>query len=205
MPLSSAAKLDSVRLFDRIMTAESTHAPSYSFSGFLNHAAKYGGIAGVAGGLWMIVDYALGFQTDKVHIGKWTSIIAMVVPIAAVILGMMHWRNKALGGRIRFVQAFGMALAIGLIFSGCMAGAAWLQASKFAPDLLERKIEQQAVIAAQRPDANPEEITKQVELARQSATPVTYAKVVFSMMLMQSLFVGLIASITVPKQQPGTE
>jgi len=170
---------------------------------FAVHALKYGTGAGLLGGLWMIADYALGFQTDHMDIGRWTHLGGMIIPIAAVILGMMSWRNKALGGRIRFVQAFGMALAVGLVFALFIGAAAWLQTAQLAPELIPHRIDQQAIAAAQQPNSNPDEIAKQAELAKQQTTPVAFAKMMFSYSLMQSLFIGLIASITVPKQRPG--
>lgn len=172
---------------------------------FVRHALVYGGLAGVLGGLWMIAEYALGFQTDRVEIGRWTSVAALVIPIGAVILGMMSWRNNVLGGRIRFAQAFAIALAIGLVFSVIIGGTAWLQAAKLSPELVSRRIDQQAHAAAQQPGADQEQIARQAAAAKAQATPGSYATVMLTFSLMQSLFVGLIAAITVPKKQPGLE
>lgn len=172
---------------------------------FARHALLYGAAAGVLGGAFMIADYALGFQTEHVEIGRWTYLVALVIPIAAIIFGLTSWRNRVLGSRIRFVQAFGMALAIGLVFAGLLGLSAWLQTTKLAPDLIERRIDLQAIAAAQQPNANAEEIARQVDLAKKSTTPETYAKMVFTRALMHSFFVGLIAAVTVPKKRPGLE
>lgn len=152
-----------------------------------------------------IAVYAVAEHSEGSAMVQWAYIAAMIIPIAAVILGMTAWRNRYLGGRIRFVQAFGMALAIGLVFSLCVAGSAWLHAARIAPDLIEKTIDRQAIIAAQRPDSRPDEIAKQAEEAKKSTTPVTYAQGMFSRSLMLSFFIGLIASITVPKKRPGLE
>jgi hypothetical protein len=172
---------------------------------FALHALTYGGIAGVLGGGLTIGVYALTQDSDDTSMAQWAYIAAMIIPIAAVILGMTSWRNHYLGGRIRFVQAFGMALAIGLAYALCIGGASWLQASKLSPDLIEKSIDQWAVMAAQQPDARPDDIAKQAEAYRKSTTPVTYAQDRFSRALMLSFFIGLIASITVPKKRPGLE
>jgi len=172
---------------------------------FALHALKYGSIAGLIGGAWMIGEYALGFQTERPEIGRWTFLASMIVPIAAVILGMTAWRNNALGGRIRFVQAFGMALAVGLSFALLMAAAGWLHAAVLEPDLIERALDRYAVTAAQQPEAKPEAIAAQVELWKRSTTPVTYAQGVFTRSLVLSFFVGLLAAITVPKKRPGLD
>lgn len=186
-------------------TAPTTETPRPTAAQFAWHALRYGGVAGLAGGAWMIADYALGFQTERLEIGRWTSLVSMVIPIAAVILGLMAWRNKALGGRIRFVQAFGVALGVGLVFATCMGAIAWLQAAKLAPDLIERQIQRRAAYEAAQPNADPAAIAQRAEDNLKVATPLMWGRFVFSRMLMQSLFVGLVAAITVPKKQPGLD
>ncbi|MBE2214721.1 MAG: DUF4199 domain-containing protein [Opitutaceae bacterium] len=186
---------------DATATTPSAPAPAR----FALHALTYGGIAGVLGGGLMIGEYALAQSAEHAEIVRWTFIAAMIIPISAVILGMTSWRNRYLGGRIRFVQAFGMALAIGLAFSLVVAGAAWVHATKIHPDLIEKSIDQWAILAAQQPEARPDDIAKQAEEYRQTTTPVVYAQDRFSRSLMLSFFIGLIASITVPKKRPGLE
>lgn len=172
---------------------------------FALHALIYGGAAGILGSGLMIAEYALAQDPDHAGIVRYTSVAAMIIPIVAVILGMTSWRNRHLGGRIRFVQAFGMALAIGLAFSLGVAGAAWLHAAKIHPDLIGKSIDQWAVMAAQQPDARPDDIAKVAEEFRQKMTPVTYAQDRFSRSLMLSFLIAIVASITVPKKRPGLE
>lgn len=207
MRLSHGRKTDSLPASNprSTMTDAALLEPTSTPARFARHALLYGAAAGAIGGGMMLADYALGFQTERAHIGRWTYLLGLVIPIAAVVLGMTSWRNHVLGGRIRFAQAFGMALAIGLVFAIVMGLTAWWQTAQLAPDLIHQRIDQQAIAAAQRPDANPEEIARQVELAKASATPRTYAKMMFTMALVHAFFVGLVAAITVPKKRPGLE
>lgn len=172
---------------------------------FARHTLRYGGIAGLLGAGWMMAEYALGLQTERSDIGRWTAFGLMVIPIAAVVLGITSWRNHALGGRIRFTEAFGLALAIGLVFSVTMGAGAWLHAGVISPDLVEKQIQHRAAVEAQQPGADPAAIAKTAEEHMKLATPFLWARFVFSRMLVQSLLVGVIAAVTVPKKRPGLE
>ncbi len=179
--------------------------PPANPASFAWHTLRYGGLAGLIGGGWMMAEYALGLQTEHADIGRWTALGLMVIPIATVVLGITSWRNVALGGRIRFAEAFGLALAIGLVFSVTMGALAWLHAGVIAPDLVENQIQHRAAVEAQLPGADPAATARTAEEHLKLATPFLWARFVFSRMLVQSLLVGLIAAVTVPKKRPGLE
>lgn len=169
------------------------------------HAARYGGIAGAIGGVWMMCGYALSVHPRFGTVGGWVSFLVLIVPISAAVLGIVGWRNDALGGRIRFTQAFGMALAIGLVCSACLGLAAWLHAAVIQPDLIDRLLELDAARRSAAPEADAEAIAREIEQARATLTPARFGQSVFAGRLIESFFIGLIASITVPKKRPGME
>lgn len=180
-------------------------SPAPSPLRFAQHALVYGGIAGAVGGGWMILEYALGLHTEHANVGRWTAIAAMIVPIGAVVFGVTSWRNHALAGRIRFVQAFGMALAIELAYALCLAFAAWIHSAWIDPNLISTVLDGIGRTAAQQPGANADEIARQAEQWKAATTPYTYAQGVFARSLFLGFFVGLLAAVTVPKKRPGLE
>jgi len=178
-------------------------AASPSPSHFALHACAYGGIAGAATAGSAILLYRMGLRTQYPEVGRWIDLAILLLPIGAMILGMMAWRNRHLAGQIRFVQAFGMALAIGLAFSLLVSAGAWLHAGKLDPDLIANAIDQQAAQAARQPGAQPEVIAEQAAQAKRVNSPVTYAQAMFVRSLTISFFIGLVAAATLPKKRPG--
>jgi hypothetical protein len=174
--------------------------PGISLKLLVRHAALYGGIAGVLSGAWMILEYALGFQTVKPEIGRITALAALIFPVGAMILGVMRWRDRVLGGSMKFTQAFGAALAIGLVFSVVFAGAAWLHAGVLVPDLVITKIEAYATALRAAGKVPVADIDKWLETERARANAGTYAYQYFSGSLIQSLVIALMAAISVRKK-----
>lgn len=174
--------------------------PRLPFSLLARHAMFFGGVAGLIAGAWMMVDHALGFQTTRPDIGRITSLAALVVPVAATILGVMRWRDGPLGGSMRFAQAFGAALAIGLTFALVLAAAAWLHAAVIVPDLVMVKLEAYATALRASGRVQEAEIEPWLANARARATPASYAYQYFSATLIQNFVVALMAALAVRKR-----
>lgn len=163
------------------------------------HALLYGAGAGAGFAIWILVEYAISSRGDHLGFVQYASLISFVFPVAAISVGIMRWRDRRLGGHVRFAQAFSCALAIGLVFALSVGLFLWLYAGVLNTDFVPTLIEQQGKLMAQS-GASPEEIDAAVEAAKASATAGTYAFAVFSKMLTSALLIALFASIIVRRR-----
>jgi hypothetical protein len=84
---------------------------------------KYGLIAGlIVGGINFAI-FTTGGEHDFDH-GMLIGYATMLVALSAVFVGIKQYRDKDLGGVIRFWPAFGMGVAMSLI-AGILYVAAW--------------------------------------------------------------------------------
>jgi hypothetical protein len=78
---------------------------------------RYGIIAGLIVGipmLWRMLTLEAGEATDSQR-GMLLGYLTMLVALTAVFLGIKHYRDKVLGGAIRFLPAFGLGLGISAV------------------------------------------------------------------------------------------
>lgn len=158
------------------------------------HALIFGGGAGVVVVIWNLLEFALGIHGERISWRSYTALASMIFPVAAIAYGLIRWRDEALGGLIRFREAFGCGLAIGLIFSAVVALFSWVYVAAINPGLIETLIAHQAVVM-QEAGSTAEEIQKTTEAFRAQATAGGYAFAVFAQMLISVFLVTLFASI----------
>jgi hypothetical protein len=177
----------------------SDESPRHGFASLSRHAAIYGCASGALGGAWMMAEYALGFGTERIDIGRYTQLASLVIPVAATVLGVMRWRDNACGGAFRFPQAFGAALGIGLAFSATMAAAAWFYSAVINPQIIPAILDAQAAGMAAA-GATPEDVTRTREEALLRATPGALAYSVFVFSIIKSFVIALMAAVSVRKK-----
>jgi hypothetical protein len=174
-----------------VNTPESTPPPAASL---FRHVLVYGGAAGLAVIIWNLLEYAFGVHGEHISMRAYTALVSMIFPVAAIAYGLIRWRDKALGGLIRFREGFGCGLAIGLVFSAVVGAFNWVYVSFINPEIIDVLIANQVVVM-QEAGSSPEEIAQVTETTRASATPGAYAFAVFAQMLISVFLVALFASI----------
>jgi hypothetical protein len=158
----------------------------------------FGGIAGAVGAIWILLEYAFGFHGARISDIRITTAASLVVPVVAIMVGIMRWRDRMLDGSIRFTQAAGVALAIGLVYSIIVAAFSGIYAAFINRDFLSALLAFQAQMMR---DAgfSADDIAKQVEAGKHAtATSLAYARFVF--WLGTSLVVSLISALLVRKR-----
>lgn len=94
---------------------------------------KYGAIAGlVAGGALLVVSLVHDGQPPPSY-GMALGFATMLVALSAVFVGIRHYRDRVLGGVVRFWPAFGMGLAM-----SALAGLCYVAAWELAMALIDR-------------------------------------------------------------------
>ncbi|MGH8019083.1 MAG: DUF4199 domain-containing protein [Opitutaceae bacterium] len=176
------------------MNANDQETPSRPNPGMFRHALIFGGGAGVAVIVWNLLEFAFGIHGDRISWWKYTGLASMMIPVAAIVIGLIHWRDKAFGGLIRFRDAFGCGLAIGLVFSATLAVFSWIYVGAINPGVIEAGIALRAV-DMQEAGSTAEEIQKTTDLLRAKGTPGGYAFNLFALMLISLFFVSLFAAI----------
>jgi hypothetical protein len=180
----------------------SDSTPSPSFRALARTAVLHGGAAGILWGLWMMGEYALGFMTTRPDIGRITMLIALIFPVGATIIGVMRWRDRELGGAIRFSQAFGTGLAIGAACAFAVVGLAWLHAAT-APGVVDATIDLQGAQIRAR-GAPADEVDAWVATTKATANAFSYAAGRLAPSLVTNLVIALVAAISVRKNPLAT-
>lgn len=172
---------------------------SPNFADLMRHSVIFGLMAVVAAFVWLMIEYAFGFHSERIGSAQIMKMVGLAFPIAAIALGIMRWRDRNLGGQIKFSQAFGVGLGIGMFFAIGFSLASWLYVTAINPDFIETMLQfqGQAMIDA---GSTLEEAEQAVENARQIATARTYATAVLIQMLLASLIISLFASIVVRRK-----
>lgn len=154
------------------------------------HALMFGGAAGAitSAGRW--AGFAFGFH------GGVLDTVLLFVPLVALILGVQHWRDDRLGGAIRFSQAFGAALAIGLVFATIEGLFGWLHAAVLEPGIVEIMVQfMRETLAKQGESAAAVDAAEAT--FRRNFSPAAYGQLMFVTGLVVSFVESLLASLFV--------
>lgn len=178
---------------------DKTASSNPGFARLVRHALVFGGGAGAIMLAWLLAEWAAGLHGPRIAYMRFTTMAAMLVPILAVMIGMMRWRDRVMGGTFKFIQAFGVALGIGLVFAVGAGLATWLYAGVINPGYIPGIIDFQAE-AMRQANLATDEIARQVELTRQRATPAAFAYGRFVSWLMIAFVISLAAALVIRKK-----
>lgn len=162
------------------------------------HALIYGGAAGVLAVAWSLIEMHLALNTAG-GVKLWLLTLArLAFPIGGITLGIVYWRDRVVGGNMRFAQAFGAGLAIGLIFAA-IQGLFFTAFASSNPDYVARMVEsyKQYLISAGRSE---EEVAQELESISDWATPAGIGLARLAEGLKQSLVISLMAGLFVRKR-----
>jgi hypothetical protein len=102
----------------------------------MSTAIKYGVGFGLATCTWTLIEYALGFHTTHIAAGQVSSYVALVLPLAFVVLAGLAARREA--GALTFTRALGVALVVMLVGDTITTPFLWAYHHFILPDWLER-------------------------------------------------------------------
>jgi uncharacterized membrane protein len=167
------------------------------------HALKYGGIGAMLGGVWMIIQPGI-IEGPVSGVQGWLlTLLRLVFPVGAITFGVVKWRDGVLGGTARFSQSFGVALAIGMVFSAIIAGIAWFYVASINPGILTELV--QSYAEQLRSSGMPkDEVAAEIEKTRASLTAGGFAMATLLQYLFLSFIVGLIAALVGRRRPAGT-
>lgn len=86
-------------------------------------AVKWGLILGVSVIAWTLIIHFLGFYTTKLGAGQKADVIALVLPIAAIVLALRE--RRAVTGELSIGQAIATGVVVGLVSVPITAGFLW--------------------------------------------------------------------------------
>ncbi|HET9749742.1 MAG TPA: DUF4199 family protein, partial [Casimicrobiaceae bacterium] len=75
-------------------------------------AIKWGAILGAAIVVWTLAIHALGFYTTRIAAGQVADAVAIILPVAAIVLALREQKKNQ--GSLSFRQALATALVVGL-------------------------------------------------------------------------------------------
>lgn len=76
---------------------------------------KYGIITGGGICLWILMEFLLGFHTEKMYIGEYTTYFVVLIPFFTLYLGIKEKRDKRNNGNISVFNGIRTGLMISLI------------------------------------------------------------------------------------------
>lgn len=85
---------------------------------------KWGLILGASVIVWTLIIHALGFYTTNLAAGQKADLIAIVLPVAAILLALLE-RRRLEGGSLSIKQSVATALVVGLVSVPVTAGFLW--------------------------------------------------------------------------------
>ena len=161
----------------------------------LRIVTRYGIIAGLIVGtpmLWRMLTVDAN-ATDPLG-GMLVGYLTMLVALTAVFLGIKQYRDKVLGGAIRFLPAFGLGLGISAV--ACVLYViAWEISMAFSDFDFVAWYSNYMIEAAKAKGASPEELAKAVADAQSFADSYRNPLVRIPFTFIEMFPVGLLVSL----------
>jgi hypothetical protein len=136
----------------------------------------YGALGGVIVAVPMLWQFLTLAPGEAPPLGMLASYLVMLVALTAVFLGVKSYRDKALGGAIRFLPALGVGLAIASVAS-LIYVLAWEVCMAYSPFDFIKFYSSYLLEAAK--DGTPEQVAKATAEAKEFAE--NYAKPLYRM------------------------
>ncbi|HUQ09689.1 MAG TPA: DUF4199 domain-containing protein [Steroidobacteraceae bacterium] len=166
---------------------------------------RYGLIAGVivaAPMLWQMLTWKQGSGNPLG--GMLVGYLTMLIALTAVFLGIKHYRDKVLGGAIRFLPAFGLGLGISVV-ACVLYVAAWEISMAYSDFDFMAWYSHYIIEAAKTQDASPEAMAKAVAQAKEFeaayANPMMRIAYTFIEMFPVGVLVSLISALVLRKSR----
>jgi hypothetical protein len=123
--------------------------------------------------------------------------LTMIVALTAVFLGIKHYRDKALGGAIRFLPAFGVGLGISAVAS-VLYVIGWEISLAYSGFDFASSYSKAVVEAARAKGASPEELQKVIadtgQFVKNYANPLYRLPITFIEMFPVGVVISLISA-----------
>jgi hypothetical protein len=155
--------------------------------------ARYGIIAGIIVAIpmfWRVLSSTHGDMAQEMLIGYLT----MIVGLTAVFLGVKRYRDKVLGGVIKFGPAFGLGLGISVVASLTYA-IGWELCMAFGSGDFIASYSQAMIDAARAKGASPAELQKVIAEADSFAKMYANPLIRFAFTFIEMFPVGLLISL----------
>jgi len=101
---------------------------------------KYGIITGLIICFWQLSEFLLGFHTNKMNIGEYTTYFVVVIPIITIYMGIKEKRDKIYSGHISISRGIRTGLMISLVATLIVAVYLVFYFNSINPDFLELSI-----------------------------------------------------------------
>lgn len=153
-------------------------------------AIKWGAILGSAIVVWTLAIHALGFYTTRIAAGQVADAVAIILPVAAIVLALREQKKNQ--GSLSFRQALATALVVGLVSLPISAGFLWWYHHYMNPGWLDYIIEyRRSTMSAD--GATPEAIARMEASQRASGTDRAQLIGAFIGTIVVSLVIGAAA------------
>src|SRR5262245_16558972 len=134
----------------------------------MNTGIKWGAVLGVSVVIWTLLLHVLGFYTTNLAAGQIADVVAIILPVATIVLALRERRGS---GGLTLIQAITTGLIVGLVSVPITAGFLWVYHHFINPQWNELLIAYQRDALAQS-GASAEAIATMEARQRAGATDV---------------------------------
>lgn len=147
---------------------------------------------------WSLVEIHWALEVTG-GVQLWLMTLArLAFPIGGITLGIVYWRDRVMGGSMRFVQALGTGLAVGLVFA-VVQGLFMMTFSSSNPQFIEDMVTR--FEAQQRASGLAEEdVETGIEALRDQVTPFSLGLATVAQWMFGSVVISLIGALFVRKR-----
>lgn len=163
----------------------------------ISYILRYGFIAGLIIGIPMMWRMISAKPGEVPVVGMLLTYLVMIVALSAVFVGIKAYRDKVLGGVIRFLPALGIGLGISVVAS-ILYAIAWEVSSAYSSFDFVAFYKAYIVDAAKAKGASGAELNQAIadaeEFAKMYANPLYRVPMVFVEMFPVGVLVSLISA-----------
>ena len=132
---------------------------------------KYGVFCGIGVGLWVVVEYLLGFHNKHIEIGRYSGYFSSIIPIVLIYLALRERRRLWHHGSLTFRQGFQYGVILSLISAVIITGFFWVYNHAINPGWLDAAADFQRRKMLQA-GAGAAEIRRQLDELQKYSSPM---------------------------------
>ncbi|MCS6991862.1 MAG: DUF4199 domain-containing protein [Chitinophagales bacterium] len=159
-------------------------------------ALKYAFIIGLVSFIWGMIAYLSGW-----YLRNWANYVSYGILLLGIVLAILDYRNKRLGGNITFGQAFSAGCLFSIFYGLLGVLSLWLMIHFIAPDMIEQILQatEERLIAQGLSDS---ELKTAMEMTRKFMTPAWMSVFVIGFSLLFGAIFSSLAALFLKRTPP---
>lgn len=159
-----------------------------------NVELKYGLIIGVGVSFWILLEYALGFHTTKLEIGRYSGYFSAIIPIIAYWFAIREKKNNVYGGSIKISQGLKTSFFVALLAGTILGIFMFSYLSWINPDFIDTSVTNEIEILREQ-GLSQTELTEAATAMLALLSPPVQGVATFLGSIFQGIVIGFIITL----------